>query len=234
MASRPKRKYTSTCEQEELMRQYYEGFDKDEEIFLGRRFIDSDDGNNDLVFRSASDDSDNGEISNVTVVDAPESGDEEEMEEHDELIEDPIELPKKQKFKNLDTVLNEDNYAAFPPEENRKFLYSNAKKTVIITWNTVSDQNVHQRGAENIFKNVPGMRGVAKYAKTPVKVFTLFFTKSMIKNIVRYTNAVIQPAIERFSDLFEQSDKYPHFRLIDQLDVEPFIGILYLQAVLEQ
>ena len=42
-----------------------------------------------------------------------------------------------------------------------------------------------------------------------MEAFTLFFTKGIIKNIVHYTNAVIQPAIERFSDLFEQSDKYP-------------------------
>ena len=59
MASRPKRKYTSIREQEELLRQLYEDFDKDEEVFLGRRFIGNDDGDNDFVFSSASDDSDN-------------------------------------------------------------------------------------------------------------------------------------------------------------------------------
>ena len=191
MASRPKRKYTSMREQVELLRQFYEDFDKDEEVFLGRRFIDNDDGDNDFVFSSASDDSDNDEISNVTAVDAPEPEDEEEMEERDALLQDPIELPKKQKFKNFDAVLNEDNYAALPPQENRKFLYSDVKKTVNITWNTVNDENVHRRGAENICKNVPGPRGTVKYPKTPVEAFTLFFTKSMIKNIARYTNVVI-------------------------------------------
>ena len=69
-----------------------------------------------------------------------------------------------------------------------------------------------------------------KYAKTPVEAFILFFTKSMIKKIVCYTNAVIQPAIERLSDLFEQSDKYRHFLLVEQLDLEVFIRILYLRA----
>ena len=133
------------------------------------------------------------------------------MEKHNGLLEDPIGLSKKQKFNNLDAVLNEDNYAALPPQENCKFLYSSTKKTVKITWNTVRDQNVHRRGAENICKNVPGSRGVAKYTKTPVEAFTLFFTKNKIKNIVRYTNAEIQLAIERFSGFFEQSDKYPHF-----------------------
>ena len=118
--------------------------------------------------------------------------------------------------------MNEDNCAALPPQENCKFLYSDAKIPVNIISNTVSDQNVHRRGAENICKNVPGQRGAAKYAKTPVEAFTLFFTKSMLNNIVRYT------AVKRFSVLFEQSGKYSHFRLVDRLDVEAFIGILYL------
>ena len=94
MASRPKGKYTSIREQEELLQQFYQNFDKDKEVFLDRRFIDNSDGDNDFVFSSSSDDSDNGEINNVTIVDAPEPEDEEEMEEHDELLEDPIELPK--------------------------------------------------------------------------------------------------------------------------------------------
>ena len=122
MAQRPKRKYKSIREREELQRQFYENFDKNEEVFLGRRFIDNDDGDDDFVFSSASDDSDNGEISNVTVVNAPEPEDEEEMEENDELLEDPIKLPTKQKLKNLDAVLNEENCAVLPPEENHKFL----------------------------------------------------------------------------------------------------------------
>ena len=188
------------------------------------QFNDNDDVGDDFMFSSASDDSDNGEKSNATVVDSPEPEDEEEMEEHDDHLEDPVEVPRRQKFKNLDAVLNEDNCAALPPQENRKFLYSDAKKTVNIIWNTVSDINVHRRGAENICKNVPGPRGAAKDAKTPVEAFTLFFTKSMLNNIVRYT------AVERFLVLFEQSSKYPHFRLVGQLDVEAFIGILYLRA----
>ena len=89
--------------------------------FLGCRFIDNDDSDNDLGFSSASDDNDNDKISNVTVADVREPEDEEEMEEHDKFYEDSTELSKKQKFINLDTVLNEDDYTALPPQENRKY-----------------------------------------------------------------------------------------------------------------
>ena len=42
------------------------------------------------------------------------------------------------------------------------------------------------------------------------------FFKKNIPEIVRYANALIQPAIQRFSDIFEQCGKYPYFRLVDQ------------------
>ena len=63
--------------------------------------MDHDDGDNDSVYSSASNDSDNGEISNVIAVDAPEPEDKEEMEEHVKLLEDPVELPKKIKVQKF-------------------------------------------------------------------------------------------------------------------------------------
>ena len=36
--------------------------------------------------------------------------------------------------------------------------------------------------------------------------------------------------MERFSDLLEESDKYPHFRKVDKMDLSAFIGLLYLRA----
>ena len=71
---------------------------------------------------------------------------------------------------------------------------------------------------------------VTKCTKTPVEAFALFFIKKIIKNSVHYTNAVVQVGTERFSDLFEQSNKYPHFWLVDQLDIEEFIRAWYLRA----
>ena len=52
----------------------------------------------------------------------------------------------------------------------------------------------------------------------------------MIDKLVIYTNASIQPLLEKFEDLLEDSDKYPHFKLVDRIDMKAFIGILYLRA----
>ena len=52
----------------------------------------------------------------------------------------------------------------------------------------------------------------------------------MINSIVQDTNNCIQPVLERFSDLLKRSDTYPHVKLVDQIDIEAFIDILYLRS----
>ena len=49
-------------------------------------------------------------------------------------------------------------------------------------------------------------------------------------NIVQYTKKNIQPVIDNISDHLEGSTKYSHVKLVDRVDVEAFIGILYLRA----
>ena len=65
----PKQKYSSICEQEDLLQQFQDELSNDEEVFFSSRFFDNDDGDNDAEFSSVSD-NDNGKISNVTVADA--------------------------------------------------------------------------------------------------------------------------------------------------------------------
>ena len=81
-------------------------------------------------------------------------------------------------------------------------------------------------------KNRPGPRSFAKFVQTPKDAFQIFFTDAMVKNIVTYTNSVLQPITERFSDLLLNSNKYSFFRTVDYIDVRAYIGILYLRAAL--
>ena len=52
----------------------------------------------------------------------------------------------------------------------------------------------------------------------------------MIDKLVIYTNASIQPLLEKSEDLLEDSEKYRHFKLVDRIDMKAFLGILYLRA----
>ena len=76
------------------------------------------------------------------------------------------ELRRKQKFKNLDEVLDEINYDDLPAQPDLSFSYKDARNTIAINWNTNPENGIlRPRGAENILKNVPSPRVAAKYYK---------------------------------------------------------------------
>ena len=115
-------------------------------------------------------------------------------------------------------------------KKNVTFYHSDAKKTVNIAWTTTKNKTIHRKAIENIRKGKAGPRGIAKNAKKPLESLELFITDEMIDKLVIYTNASIQPLLENFEDLLEDSDKYHHFKLVDRIDMKAFIGILYLRA----
>ena len=54
MGSRPKRKFTALCEQDALLEAFYNELDQVEESFIGSRFTDEDDINDDYELESGS------------------------------------------------------------------------------------------------------------------------------------------------------------------------------------
>ena len=55
----------------------------------------------------------------------------------------------------------------------------------------------------------------------------------MVNNIVEYTNDVIRPVVERFSDdVLDASTKYTHFCIVDHMNIRASLGILYLRGAL--
>ena len=100
-----------------------------------------------------------------------------------------------------------------------------------INWETIpSQQSLQPRGTVSTLKHKPGPRGTAKQVQTPLQSFNLFFTDKILENVVTYTNSSIESAMERFSDILKECDKYPHFRKVDKIDISAFIGLLYLRA----
>ena len=45
-------------------------------------------------------------------------------------------------------------------------------------------------------------------------------------------NLLLKDFQKRFSDVFEKSNKYPHFRLVEQLDTESFMGFFMFEDLL--
>lgn len=98
----------------------------------------------------------------------------------------------------MDAVLNGDNYAALPRQEMMSSRTAAPRKPQMSAGIPLTIKINKKKLKTSV---IP--RGAAEYTKTAVEAFTLFFTKSIIKNVVCYTNTIIQPAIERFSDIFE-------------------------------
>ena len=59
----------------------------------------------------------------------------------------------------------------------------------------------------------------AKQVQMPLQSFNLFFTYEML-----------EPAMEKFSDLLRESDKYPSFWKLEKTGISAFIELLYLHT----
>ena len=123
MATRPKPKYQTTCEQNALLEEFYRELDEEDQLFLGNRFVgEEDDTDTDY-------ESDTADIANNEADIAAEDLEEEPTIDSnvEDLEVEPVEvvteqgndeLPTKQKFKNLTEVLNEANYSDVPAQKN--------------------------------------------------------------------------------------------------------------------
>ena len=143
----------------------------------------------------------------------------EDVEETDMIIEEGNEdenvtadaeaepFPRKQIFSTLNAVLDESRYDPLPPQNEVRYTYSDAKKTIVMDWSTVKDNLLQRRQRGNILRNRPGPRGAARDATTPLEAFQIFITDEMLDKIVRYTNASIEPFLDGNREILENSDK---------------------------
>ena len=192
MATRPKRKYQTTREQNALLEEFYRELDEEDQLFLGNRFV-GEENDTDTDYES---DNNEADIAAEDLEEEPTiDSDVEDLEV--EPVETVTEqgnddLPTKQKFKNMTEVLNEVNYSDVPAQKKHTFHYSDAKKTVHIAWTTTKDYTIHRKGTENIRKGKAGPRGIAKNAKTLLELLELFLTYEMIDKLVICINSMHQ------------------------------------------
>lgn len=135
----------------------------------------------------------------------------------EEIILEPSEdeavvLPRKQKFRSLEQVVDEANFDHIPRQADNTFQYSDAAGRLQITWNTNKangngDAFVRRRGRaprQNIIQAVggPNPRSALQINEL-LDAFHLFITEEMIRKIVDRTNA----SIETFHESLQVSDE---------------------------
>ena len=152
MAKRPKRKYISKNNQEQLLQTFCDNLGNHENTFLGHKFkhkdgsivesgtnleqeSDGEDGDNalELIVDSATDTDNEPLVEAFNGDDIAENDHRDDNEPADKVdYQLPIEQSKKQKLKNLDKVLDEGKCQDLPAQQKCCFKYMGAKKTVKI------------------------------------------------------------------------------------------------------
>ena len=118
MAFRPKRKFLASREREILFHQFYDSIEENQEQFLEHAFVGNEGNNSKFVQNSDSEVQayDNNE-------ERSDAADDTETFDIDNIvIGKQEELPRKQKFNNLDEVLDESNHVIYQRNQTLAFL----------------------------------------------------------------------------------------------------------------
>ena len=136
-------------------------------------------------------------MSNVTIADAPELEHEEETEKLDKLVKDPIKLSKNKSSEILTLFWLRITIPPCHPRESWTQVHGRQENCKYHL--TYSNQNVLKN--KNSWKHLqkcPRPDRSDEIRKSSWGSFHTVFIKNIIKNIVHYTNAVIQPTIDFF------------------------------------
>ena len=165
--------YTSLAEEQQLLEDFQN--DLDDETFLGQEFGDEGEDESNISCSSSDTDVD---VSDKDTDCTSQPVDEENL------------VPRKQKFKNLDDVLDLNNYDILPPQEPIIFNYADVKGQFVMDWTTTKQgTSVGRAPNQNVVKHKPGPQRQAKQVTDSLEAFSLFIADNMLTTIVEYTNS---------------------------------------------
>lgn len=96
------------------------------------------------------------------------------------------------------------------------------KKTI---WNKNPPPRNRRRLRSNIISHLPGVKTIAKTAKTVFEVWNLFFDSQILDEIVRCTNVFIEKRLR------PNYDRDRDAKTTDLIEIKAIFGILYMCAV---
>ena len=160
--------YTSLAEHQQLLEDFYNNLD--DETFHGHEFGGEGEDERNISCSS----SDTGvDVSDKDTDCTSQSVDEDDL------------VPRKQKFKNLDDVLDLNYYNVLPPQKLITFHYSEAKGQFVMDWTTTKeDTSVGRAPNQNVIKHKPGPGRQAKQVTDSLEAFSLFITDNMLTAVL--------------------------------------------------
>ena len=201
---------------EKLLEEFYENLEN--ETFLGNAFTGEKE---DLGEPDSSLDEDNDEESIANEEEIETNLQEADFETPEAIDVDKEEvqknLPRKQKFKNLDEVVNEKNYDELPQQKLFQKTMETKDKKFRIKYTTNKPVNqLNKTPSQNILKHALGPR------LNSFRGIFLFINHEMLNTIVENTNTVIETFLVGKQDMINDSDRYSSYKKVDLTDIKAF------------
>ena len=201
---------------EKLLEEFYENLEN--ETFLGNAFTGEKE---DLGEPDSSLDEDNDEESIANEEEIETNLQEADFETPETIDADKEEvqknLPRKQKFKNLDEVVNEKNYDELPQQKLSQKTMETKDKKFRIKYTTNKPVNqLNKTPSQNILKHALGPR------LNSFRGIFLFINQEMLNTIVENTNTVIETFLVGKQDMINDSDRYSSYKKVDLTDIKAF------------
>ena len=201
---------------EKLLEEFYENLEN--ETFLGNAFTGEKE---DLGEPDSSLDEDNDEESIANEEEIETNLQEADFETPETIDADKEEvqknLPRKQKFKNLDEVVNEKNYDELSQQKKFQATVETKDKKFRIKYTTNKPVNqLNKTPSQNILKHALGPR------LNSFRGIFLFINHEMLNTIVENTNTVIETFLVGKQDMINDSDRYSSYKKVDLTDIKAF------------
>ena len=140
---------------------------------------------------------------------------------------------------SIETALDEHNYELFDIPIEQKTIKGqlpditskkkNAKREISFT--NQPRVVTGRQSSKDVIKNKPGTSASAKHVDTPKKAFDYYLPLAFMEKIKNYSNERIRITLVACSEILKKSDKYPHMKPIDIIDIQAFIGIMYFRGL---
>ena len=122
-------------------------------------------------------------------------GDQDAVEESDlesDVDENVREVRRKEKFYNIEGVMDPKNYQSLPDQQDETFVWKARDKNDPTTYKWETKVNYQGKAASsNVLQNQPGPTTIAKQCTSLRELFDLYITDEMIRDVSEYTNVKI-------------------------------------------
>ena len=99
----------------------------------------------------------------------------------------------KFRFKDLDAVLDQENYDALPPQPAEMYWFEDLTRKFVMNFSTTEKETVGRESVRNFLKKRPGPTPAARNAKDPLAAWNLFLSPEILDKVVEHTHGSSPP-----------------------------------------